>query len=298
MWQLYLLLVVNLLVKTAMTLFCKVYSKNTKEFQGASSLFNLVQCTVILLTWGILYFADYSFDASVLWYALLFGVLYFFGNIGYMLAIKNGPLFLSNLFLNLSSVSLVVWGFFFWNAKVNALVIFALVLVVLSVFLCMYKKKDAENTGENREKITLKWVVFMIMAFVGNAGVGIVSRTQQIAYNGQHGSMLMFYGTMIAVVVAVVDFVRVDKTGLKTIEKKQNAYPILAGVTNFAVNLIGLYFATTPLSTNIIYPVLGVGCLMLVTICSKFMFKEKMTKLQWVGILIGAVAIALLSIIK
>ena len=106
MWHLYLLLVVNLFIKTAMTLFCKVYSKNTKEFQGASSLFNLVQCTVILLTWGIVYFADYSFDASVLWYALLFGVLCFFGNIGYMLAIKNGPLFLSNLFLNLSSLTL------------------------------------------------------------------------------------------------------------------------------------------------------------------------------------------------
>ena len=298
MFHLYLLLVVNLFVKTAMTLFCKVYSKNTKEFQGASSLFNLVQCVVILLTWGILYFADYSFEASILWYALLFGVLYFFGNIGYMLAIKNGPLFLSNLFLNLSSVSLVVWGFFFWNAKVNALVIVALVLVVVSVFLCMYQKKDAENSDGNREKITLKWVVFMVMAFVGNAGVGIVSRTQQIVYHGQHGNMLMFYGTMIAVVVGVVDFVRVDKTGLKTIEKKQNAYPILAGVTNFAVNLMGLYFATTPLSTNLIYPVLGVGCLMLVTICSKFMFKEKMTKLQWVGVIVGAVAIALLSIVK
>lgn len=298
MLHLYLLLAVNLLVKTAMTLFCKVYSNNTQAVRGASSLFNLIQCVIILLTWGILYFADYSFNASVFWFSLLFGILYFLGNIGYMLAIKNGPLFLSNLFLNLSSVSLVIWGFFFWNAKVNALVIIALVLVVLSVFLCMYHKHDAKNTGENREKITFKWVVFMIMAFVGNAGVGIVSRTQQILYNGQHGNMLMFYGTMIAVIVAVVDFVRVDKSGLKTIEMKQNAYPILAGITNFAVNLMGLYFATTPLSTNLIYPVLGVGCLMLVTVCSKFIFKEKMTKLQWTGILIGAAAIALLSIIK
>ena len=134
------------------------------------------------------------------------------------------------------------------------------------------------------------------MAFIGNAGVGIVSRTQQIAYNGQYGNMLMFYGTMITVVVAVVDFLRVDKTQLKMIEKRQIAYPILAGVTNFLVNLIVLYFATTPLSPNLIYPVLGVGCLMLVTICSKFMFKEKMTKLQWLGIIIGAIAIALLSI--
>lgn len=150
MFELYLLLIVNMLIKTMMTLFCKVYSKNTQQYKGASSLFNLIQISVILLTWGILYFTNYSFEASVLWYALLFGVLYFFGNIGYMLAIKNGPLFLSNLFLNLSSVSLVIWGFFFWNAKVNALVIIALVLVVLSVFLCMYKKKDKIETEEKK----------------------------------------------------------------------------------------------------------------------------------------------------
>jgi len=138
----------------------------------------------------------------------------------------------------------------------------------------------------------------MVLAFVGNAGVGIVSRTQQLAYNGQHGNMLMFYGTMIAVAVSIFDFARTDKAELKKIEKKQNAYPILAGVTNFAVNLIGLYFATTQLSTNLIYPVLGVGCLMLVTICSRFMFKEKMTSVQWIGVIVGAGAIALLSIVK
>ena len=298
MFELYLLLVLNLLIKTAMTLFCKAYSKNTQEVKGASSLFNLVQIIVILITWGILYFVDYSFDASVLWYALIFGILYFLGNIGYMQAIKNGPLFLSNLFLNLSSVALVVWGFFFWNAKVNALVIIALALVVLSIFLCMYKKKENEEDNKNREKITVKWAIFMLMAFVGNAGVGIVSRTQQLVYNGQHCNMLMFYGTMMAVLVSVVDYIRVDKTELKKISVKQNVYPVLAGVTNFIVNLIALYFATTSLSTNIIYPVLGVGCLMLVTVSSKFMFKEKMTKLQWVGIIVGAVAIALLSIVK
>ena len=189
-------------------------------------------------------------------------------------------------------------GFFFWNAKVNALVIVALVLVVLSVFLCMYNKQKSEKATDKREKITLKWILYMIMAFVGNAGVGIVSRTQQMVYNGQHGNMLMFYGTMIAVIVSIVDFIRVDKTELAKISKKQTAYPVLAGITNFIVNLIGLYFVSTPLSTNIIYPVLGVGCLILVTISSKFMFKEKMTKLQWVGVIVGAVAIALLSIVK
>lgn len=140
--------------------------------------------------------------------------------------------------------------------------------------------------------------MFITLAFVGNAGVSIVSRTQQMVYNGQHGNMLMFYGTMIAVAVSVVDYIREDKSEIALIDKKQCAYPVLAGVANFIVNLCGLYFVSTPLSTNVIYPVFGVGCLMLVTIASKFMFKEQMTKMQWLGIIIGAGAIALLSIVK
>lgn len=161
----------------------------------------------------------------------------------------------------------------------------------------VYVQKERQNRN-GREKITLKWIVFITLAFVGNAGVSIVSRTQQMVYNGQHGNMLMFYGTMIAVAVSVVDYIREDKSEIALIDKKQCAYPVLAGVANFIVNLCGLYFVSTPLSTNVIYPVFGVGCLMLVTIASKFMFKEQMTKMQWLGIIIGAGAIALLSIVK
>jgi drug/metabolite transporter (DMT)-like permease len=54
--------------------------------------------------------------------------------------------------------------------------------------------------------------------------------------------------------------------------------------------------ASTPLSPNVIYPTVAVGCLVINSIASAFVFKEKLAWWQWVGILVGAVAVTLLSI--
>ena len=57
-----------------------------------------------------------------------------------------------------------------------------------------------------------------------------------------------------------------------------------------------MLMAVTTLSPSLIYPVIGVGSLAVVTIFSLFVFKEKMHWWQWVGVAVGALAVALLSI--
>ena len=57
-----------------------------------------------------------------------------------------------------------------------------------------------------------------------------------------------------------------------------------------------MLMALTDLSPSLIYPVIGVGGLAVVTIVSLFIFREKMRWWQWVGVAVGAVAVALLSI--
>jgi drug/metabolite transporter (DMT)-like permease len=54
--------------------------------------------------------------------------------------------------------------------------------------------------------------------------------------------------------------------------------------------------ATSELSPSLIYPVVAIGGLMLTTVFSAFVFKEKMHWWQWVGVLIGSVAVGILSI--
>ena len=72
--------------------------------------------------------------------------------------------------------------------------------------------------------------------------------------------------------------------------------PVVAGICNVMLNLFIMLLATTILSPSLIYPVIGVGALMVVALISLFYFKERMTKTQWLGIAFGSIAVVLLSV--
>ena len=62
------------------------------------------------------------------------------------------------------------------------------------------------------------------------------------------------------------------------------------------MNFLVLLLVSTNLSPSLIYPAIGVGTLGIVAIFSLFVFREKMTRLQWLGVVIGAAAVLLLSL--
>ena len=73
---------------------------------------------------------------------------------------------------------------------------------------------------------------------------------------------------------------------------------MIAGVGNLLLNMLIILLARYPKETppSIIYPTLAIGALSITGICSLLIFKEKLKVSQWIGIGIGAVAVALLSI--
>ena len=73
-------------------------------------------------------------------------------------------------------------------------------------------------------------------------------------------------------------------------------YPIVEGICNVLLNLFVILLASTILSPSMVYPIIGVGGLMIVTLVSIFAFKERLRWWQWLGVVIGAMATALLSI--
>lgn len=293
----YLLMFGLLFVRTAQTIVCKIYNERANEIKCASALFNFILSVAALIGWGILYGLTFSFESSVFWYALLYGFLYFLGTIGFMYALDYGPLFLSNLFVSLSSIGTVIWGFVFWKEKINFVVVSALLLVILSVFCCLYQKTDNKKTT-----FSWKWLFYVLLAFIGNVGLSVLTKEQQLRYNGQHGTMMMFFGMIIVVLVCGFMFFKEKKqykdSRVKVIEttKKQGVFPLLAGACNFLYNFVVLVLVTTEISSNLLFPFLGVGTLIMVTLSSRILFKEKITALQWFGIVAGITAVFLLSL--
>lgn len=286
----YFYLISAVLSMGASSLFGTAYNRRTADRKNAVSLYNLILVTAVLVFWGILWLSDFSFETSVLWYSLGFGVSYAAATAGFIFALANGPTALTGLFMQLSLIATTIWGLFFWNSRLTPFVFIGLALAVVSLVLCLYQKSS------KGERITAKWLIFSLIAFLGNTGCTVIQRTQQMVYAGKHGNMMMFFGIVCALVVCLLLYLKQPTEAPMAVAKKSGFFPILAGVFNGVQNLLVILLATTSLDPSLIYPVLAIGYLAVTSVGARLLFGERLSAKQWVGIAVGAAAVAILSI--
>ena len=267
------------------------YNKRNEGKKAASQLYTLIMIGSTFLFWLIRFCLNFELELSVVWYALLFALSYWSCNMALIHALKVGPIILTSLLMQLSLIGVTLWGFFFWNTKFTFLIGMGLALVCISLVLCLYNGKDNEGLG-----ISWKWIVYAGIAFIGNAGCAIVQRTQQISFEGHYGDFLMVIATGIALLSSLIVYLRSDKTDSIQIIKKTWYIPVAAGVCNGLLNLFVIFLSISSISPSLIYPTLAIGGLMLTTIFSAFVFKEKMRWWQWIGVFVGIIAVGLLSV--
>ena len=65
---------------------------------------------------------------------------------------------------------------------------------------------------------------------------------------------------------------------------------------SLGINLLILLLMASDMSESVFFPAIAVGGLMLTVLFSTFFYKEKLSRREWLGILVGAVAIALLNL--
>ena len=135
----------------------------------------------------------------------------------------------------------------------------------------------------------------LAILFLGNAFCTIIQKTQQIEFDGQYGSFMMMLATGIGAGVTLIYYLKNDQTDSKALLNDSWYFPVAAGALNAFQNLLVIVLATTSLSPSLIYPVLSMGSLMVTTVFSAFIFKEKMCWWQWLGIAVGIIAIGILS---
>ncbi len=285
----YLYLVLSLLFNAMGAVAGKWFNVKNEGKIDSSPLYNLVQSISACLVFGVMFLVQFSFDVAVLPYAIGYGVGYALWMIGLINALKTGPASLTTLTVTMSLLVTVLWGFLFWGEKPDGWCIAGLVLVVASMVLCLTADKKEEK------KLSLKWLGFTALSFFANASCVIVQRTQQLAFDGKHGGQLMFFATLMAVIVCLVLYLKSNKQDSGQLLKTAY-FPVAAGVSNGLCNVCFLLLAVSELPAALVYPVNGVGALALVVLASALLFKEKLTAKQIAGIVLGIAATALLSL--
>lgn len=286
----YLILLSTVIVSGLTNVFGKCYNQKNKRIRNTTEFYNLILVGTVCACWAILFFGNMKFDFSVLPYSFGFAFFYVMFMICNINALKIGSVAITTLISNFASMLVTVWGFIFWEDTLTLTVGIGLVLAVAALVLCLSKDKN------DKKPFSFRWLTYTILVFIGNAGCSIVQKTQQMSFDGEYGDCLMFFAAVTAFTTCLIVFFVSDKTQIKEISKHSKIFPVLAGVSNVAFNIFVIKLAVSELTPSLIDPVIGVGTLIIVALSSMFLFKEKLTAKQWLGILLGSMATVLLSI--
>ena len=288
----YLFLLILIVFSALLSIFGSLFNKKNASFQGFAMLYNVIVIGSACFSWGIIYLTDFSFDAGVIPYALGYAIGYAMALISLFKALECGPVSLTALLKSISIIMPSFWGFLFWGEIPTSLIIIGMILVLASLILCFVQKSKGK-----KQDIPAKWFFYVLLLVIGNGGSLILQNYQQRAFDGAHKNMLMFFATGVATLITLVLFLakRKENTLTRAALSKTFYIPIATGVSSAVFNLV-LMVVRPLLPASLIYPATAVGAIIVTTLFSAIVCRERLRPMQWVGLGVGCVALVFLNL--
>lgn len=284
----YLLLGIVIVLVYVQNIFNKQYALKTKEVAGNDRLFNFIMSVAAFLVFALMSIKGISFHRQTYFMAVLFGIAFICAVLFLFLAIKEGPLSLSALMISFSLLIPTLFGVIFLKERIGIAGYIGIGLLVFSLWLIYSKDADAKP-------ISLKWVIFIVIATVGNGVCSTVQKYHQTLFPAQFVTEFMLIGSGTVALFFLIRFLIGKKQGFATVAKRQGFYPVLCGIANAGTNLIMIILASK-LPASIVFPFVSGGGIVLTFLSAVLIFKEKLGIKQFIGSGLGLAAVILLSI--
>ncbi len=286
----YLILAVGLSFHAGQAIAIKKFNLKTAGDNIAPLFFNLFSCILAMIFFVSKAFitnGELALHLPTFLYAIVLGLTYVAATVFYTYTVRFGPLALSALVLAYSLTIPTLYGIFFLGENVSIYAIIGFVLLVASIWLINHKKGKA--------KITLKWVIFAALTFLMNGICATMQKAHQAAFPGEYQSELMAYGVTIAVVISIVYVAIVTKCKRPAALKPAALLGSANGILNGAYNTCTVFLASR-MFASLLYPLLSAGDIVITFLVSFFLFKERYSKMQYIGVVLGVGAIVFLNL--
>ena len=150
------------------------------------------------------------------------------------------------------------------------------------------------NAKKEAVKFTAKWLLWVMVSFVGNGLCCTIQKMQQIAFEQTNGNEFMTIALGLAFLFQAV-YLILQKKVKRSEWRDCFTYAPFLGVANGATNW-AVIVLTGLLPNTILFPTLSAGEMLLLFFASIFLYKEKMSKRQMLGYGIGVVSIIFLNL--
>jgi len=269
----------------------KEYNKRSNEctmmFAGITVFFAMIVFVIsFLVTNGL----DFNFSVDTLWYAILFALTYGGATVGSIYAVKTGSLSLTSLLTSFSLLIPTFYGIFVLDEETSAYLYIGLVLLCASLILVNFNGK--EDSGN--QKITFKWLIYVIISFLGNGICTITQKMQQINQNGMYKNEFMIVALLI-VFVGVMIISLITEKNHKSCFKPALITGGARGLGNGIVNLLVISLAIT-MPASVLFPVVSGGGIALTAILAMTLYKERLSLQQILAMIFGIASVVFLNI--
>jgi len=273
------------------------YSKkdigNMTDFHVFNTVSNLSSALVLAL---IAFCAGQmqSLSTATVLYGILLGVIAAVCSFVDMAALAVGPLSYTGIFQSCSMVIPAFSGLLFFEESVSVYQYAGAVMMILS-FVC------AVDTKADKNKASFRWVVYCFISFIFNGSIGVVQKFHQNTPAKEE--IFPFLVITFAVSTLLTAFLwpacarKTPPTALasKGKVKKLVFYSASVGALIAFCNYLSTYLSGV-MPSIIVFPVINGGIMLLTSATGLFLFREKLTKKQFLGLCAGMAAILLLCI--
>lgn len=285
-------LLISILLSTYLTLAFKVLEKYKIPILP-SIVFNYLFCVIT----GSLLNQSIPFSTTVTgapWFkwSLVMGLCFIslFNLIGWITQ-KNGVA-VSSVANKLSMIISVIFFIVFFNEPYNIVKIIGIVLALAAVVFTCYKSTDKQQKASS-----IYLLPFLL--FLGSGFLDALFKWVSDIYIQKNDALLNDFlissfgvAGIIGIFLLLYQYVILKNT----FSVKSIFAGFLIGVPNyFSIYFLGKVYKANLMESSAIIPVNNMGIVLVSTISAFLLFKEKLSTINWIGILLAIISIALIA---
>ena len=262
----------------------KMYTNKTEGngayvFSACTALFSMLFFIVTL--------KEFHWNAAILPYVIAFALSFATANLFGVLAISTGPLSLSSLMIAYSLLIPTFYGVIFLKEPLSITFWIGLALLAISLFL-VNKKND-------KTPITPKWILFVFLSFCGNGLCSTFQKMQQTAFDGGYKNEFMILSLAIVFLVFTTVALIKNRKNLKSHLYHARFTAVGCGIMNGLTNLLVMVLSGL-IAVSVMFPLISAGGIVITYFVSRFIYKEQLNKVQFIGFLAGIGSVIFLNI--
>lgn len=258
----------------------------TKKHGGGVYFFGVLTCLSAALFFAVTS-GGFEWNAKVLPYSLAFATAYATAMIASVLAIQCGSLSLTSLIVSYSLMIPALYGLIFLDESISFGFYPGILLLVISLLLI--------NKPGEKKPVKFKWILYVILAFVGNGMCTVFQKMQQVAFEGAYKNELMILALVTGAIVLSAFSLIKERKQIGAYMKNGWIFGLLSGVFNGIVNLFVMMLSGR-MSASLMFPLISAGGIVVTYLISKWIYKEELTKRQLVGFVLGIASVIFLNL--